>query len=322
MIALAQAHSRYLWSTDQIPGLDVLADLENPEWTALVEVLITQRRATKATAAWQKDALALCRPLGVELVEARLHDWLSLFHTPALDMAVYSDLCNGDRFAAAIDQLEEQHADWPLRHAGEVAALGRAIAMVLASEAQHALCGALHTQLIRNDDHVYKNTRVTEGVLGLRRPVHKRADGQSTYESRATWMRVSVQNEEFLRGAVWLVALMPDRARAIDALAKVAQTAATYMWTGEDGMRSKIVANAAIATLIAMGGSDIDQTVLRLSKTIDNCTINPPLFKHLNAGAHAPAQRVISPLPRSPCGSFRASACSPRGAPGPRPRSS
>jgi membrane-associated protease RseP (regulator of RpoE activity) len=78
---------------------------------------------------------------------------------------------------------------------------------------------------------------VTEGVLGLRRPVHKRADGQSTYESRATWMRVSVQNEEFLRGAVWLVALMPDRARAIDALAKVAQTAATYMWTGEDGMR-------------------------------------------------------------------------------------
>lgn len=95
-------------------------------------------------------------------------------------------------------------------------------------------------------------------------------------------MRLSVENEEFLRGAVWLVALMPDRARAIDALAKVAQTAATYMWTGDDGMRSKIVANAAIATLIAMGGSDIDQPVLRLSKVIENCTINPPLFKHLN----------------------------------------
>jgi hypothetical protein len=75
---------------------------------------------------------------------------------------------------------------------------------------------------------------------------------------------------------------LPDRARAIAALADVAQTAATYMWTGDDGMRSKIVANAAIATLIGMGGSDIDRAVLRLSKTIDNCTINPPLFKHLN----------------------------------------
>ncbi|ATY33803.1 hypothetical protein CVN68_19095 [Sphingomonas psychrotolerans] len=285
MIELAQAHSRYMWNSDQIPGLDVLADLENSDWTALVETLITQRRATRATAAWQKEALASCAPLGLELVEARLHDWLALFHTPALDKATYSDLCNGDRFAVAIDQLEAQHPDWPVRHADSVAALGRAVAMVLASEAQHGLCSALHTQLIRTDDYVYKNTRATEGVLGLRKPVYRRADGRSTYESRATWMRVSVQNEEFLRGAVWLVALMPDRARAIDALAKVAQTAATYMCAGDEGMRSKIVANAAIATLIAMGGSDIDQAVLRLSKVIENCTINPPLFKHLNAGA-------------------------------------
>jgi len=284
-IALAQAHSRYLWNSDQIPGLDVLADLENPEWTSLVETMITQRRATKATASWQKDALALCRSLGLETVEARLHAWLELFHTPVLDMAVYSDLCNGERFAAAIDRLEDQHPDWPQRHADEVPALGKAVAMAIASEAKHGLCSILHSQLIRSDDHVYKNTRATEGVLGLAKPQYKHADGRSTYESLGSWMRVSVENEEFLRGAVWLVALMPDRARAIDALAKVAQTAATYMWAGDDAMRSKIVANAAIATLIAMGGSDIDQAVLRLSKAIDNCTINPPLFKHLNAGA-------------------------------------
>ena len=40
MIAGAQAHSRYNWKSDQIPGLDVLAQLENPDWTALVEHLI------------------------------------------------------------------------------------------------------------------------------------------------------------------------------------------------------------------------------------------------------------------------------------------
>lgn len=283
-IALAWPHSRYNWRSDQIPGLDVIADLENPDWTALVERLITQRRATRATAAWQKEMLALCQPLGIEAVEARLHDWLALFHTPALDRAVFTDICNGERFAAAVDRLEAAHPDWPARHRDAIPALGRAVAMVISSEREHGLSHALHTQLIRTDDDVYKNTRITDGILGLAKPQYKHADGRGTYETLPTWMRVSLENEEFLRGAVWLVALMPDRTRAIDALAKVAQAAATYVAIGEDGMRSKIVANAAIATLIAMGGDDIDQPVLHLSKVIDNCTINPPLFKHLNAG--------------------------------------
>ncbi|MDF0545938.1 hypothetical protein PX699_26625 [Sphingobium sp. H39-3-25] len=284
-IALAQPHSRFNWKSDQIPGLDVLADLENPDWTALVEQMITQRRATRATATWQKEIVALCRPIGIEVVEARLHDWLALFHTPTLDRTVYTDICNGERFAATVGDLEETHPDWPSRHGREVRALGRAVAMVIASQRSHALGKALHTQLIRTDDHVYKNTRVTDGVLGLARPHYKQGDGRATYESISTWMRVSIENEEFLRGATWLVALMPDRSRAIDSLSKVAQSAATYLSTGEDGMRSKIIANAAIATLIAMGGSDIDQAVLHLSKMIENCTINPPLFKYLNAGA-------------------------------------
>lgn len=286
-IALAQPHMRYLWNTDQIPGLDVLAALENPDWTALVEHLITQRRATRATNAWQKQASDLCRPLGLQTVEARLHDWLALFHDPLLDMAVYTDVCNGERFAATVERLDAEHPDWPARHAGQIPALGRAVAMKVASDDQKGLCGALHAQLIRLDDHLYKNTRVTDGVLGLAKPVYRHPNGRTTYEGLASWMRVSVENEEFLRGAVWLVALMPDRARAIDALARVAQTAATYMWTGDDGMRSKIVANAAIATLIAMGGSDIDRAVLHLSKVIENCTVNPPLFKHLNRDGRA-----------------------------------
>ena len=143
----------------------------------------------------------------------------------------------------------------------------------------------LQSQLIRLDDHVYKNTRVTDGILGLAKPSYKHSDGRSTYESLTTWMRLSVENEEFLRGAVWLVALMPDRARAVDALEKVAQTAATYVWTGDDGMRSNIVANAAVATLIAMGGTDIGPAVLRLSKAIENRSINSPLFRYLNGDA-------------------------------------
>ncbi len=283
MIEAAQAHSRFTWNGEQIPGLDVLADLENPDWTALVEHLITQRRATKATATWQKEALALCDRLGRDVVETRLHDWLALFHAPALGRAAYTRICNGERFAAALDRLEIAHPDWPERHGQDIPALGRAIAMALASGDRAGLCRDLHPELVRLDDHVYKNKSATTGVLHMLPPRYKESDGRETYATMSTWMRVSVANEEFLRGAVWLVALMPDRLRAIEALEQVARSAATYIQTGDDGMRSKIVANAAIATLIALGGPDIDAAVLRLSKDVEHSTINAPLLAYLNA---------------------------------------
>lgn len=280
MIAAGQAHSRYNWQSDQIPGLEIFADLENPDWTALVEHMITQRRATKATKAWQKDALALCDPLDIHTVEQRLHEWLGLFHTPTLGRQAYTNVCNGERFAAAFDRLEAAHPDWPARHASETRALGRAVAMAIASDASQDICPDFHAQLIRLDDHTYKNRSATTGVLHMLAPAYK----GGTYATLATWMRLSVENEEFLRGALWLVALMPDRARAIVALERTAQSAATYTWTGDDGMRSKIIANAAIATLIDMGGNDIDPAVLRLSKVVEHQTIRAPLLAHLNTG--------------------------------------
>ncbi len=282
MISAAQAHSRYNWQSNQIPGLTILADLEDPDWTALVEHLITQRRATKATKAWQKEALALCASLGIDVVETRLHDWLALFHTPALERQAYTSACNGERFASAIDRLETAHADWPTRHAHEVPALGRAIAITIASGCSTGLCPDFHPQLVRLDDHSYKNRSATDGVLYLLKPSYKHVDGRSSHETLASWMRLSVENEEFLRGAVWLVALMPDRTRAIRALELTAQSAATYTWTGDDAMRSKIIANAAIATLIDMGGNDIDPAVLRLSKVVEHQTIRAPLLAYLN----------------------------------------
>ena len=284
MIAAAQAHSRYNWQSTQIPGLDILADLENPDWTALVEQLITQRRATKPTKSWQKQALALCKPLGVETVENRLHDWLALFHTPAMERQAYTSACNGERFASAIDRLEAAQPEWPVRHAEETAPLGRAIAIMVANGDSARLCFDFHPQMVRLDDHTYKNRSATTGVLHMRMPCYKDGEGRDIYANLPHVMRLSVENEEFLRGALWLVALMPDRARAIEALEKIAQSAATYLSVGNEAMRSKIIANAAIATLIAMGGSDIDPAVLRLSKIVEHQTIRAPLLAHLNLG--------------------------------------
>ncbi len=285
MLPLAEAHSRYRWKSDQIPGLDVLADLENPAWTALVEHLITQRRAPRAVKSWQKEALALCKPIGIGEVEARLHDWLALFHSPVLGRQGFTDTVNGERFAAAIDRLEKKHPDWPQAHAHDIRALGRAVAICVASGGDHGLCADFQPRLVRLDDHMYKNRSATTGVLGLSNPSYKHENGHSTYETMSSWMRLSVENEEFLRGALWLVALMPDRARAITALELTALSAATYCWTGDEGMRSKIIANAAIATLIDLDGPDIDAAVLRLSKGVEHQTVRAPLMEYLNRAA-------------------------------------
>lgn len=282
-IAGATAHSRYNWTSEHIPGLDVLGDLENPDWTALVEHLITQRRATKATKKWQKKALALCEPIGLVSVEARLHDWLALFHSPALGRKNYTSVANGERFAGTLDRLEEAHPEWPERHAQETASLGRAVAIVVASGGDHGLCRDFHPELVRCDDYSYKNKTTTDGVLHLLKAEYNNADGQTIYQALSSWMRLSVENEEFVRGALWLVALMPDRARAIKALELTAQSAATYLSLGEEGMRSKIIANAAIATLIDLGGGDIDAAVLRLSKQVEHRTVQAPLLNYLNA---------------------------------------
>ena len=279
----AAAHSRFDWSSENIPGLGVLADLENPGWTALAEHLITQRRATKATKKWQNEALALCEPLGMETVEARLHDWLALFHSPALGRKNYTHVLNGERFAASVDRLNERHPDWPQAHAHELSALGRAIAICVASTPTHGLSHDFHPELVRLDDHTYKNRSATTGVLHLPSPTYKSGDGSWAHKKLAGWMNVSVENEEFIRGALWLVALMPDRARAIEALELTAQSAATYLRTGDDGMRSKIIANAAIATLIAMDDASIQASVLRLSKVVEHRSVLAPLLDYLNA---------------------------------------
>lgn len=277
-IPKAYEHSQYLWDTRQIPALDILADLENTDWTALVEHLITKRRSTKATAKWKKEALDLCEPLGIENVQERLHKWLTLYHTPVLDKRVYTEILNGEKFALTIIELEQKHPEWPSKYPDKITSLGRAVAMVVASKKFHRLSKAFHTGLIKLNDHVYKNKCNTDGKLSLYYQYYKKKNGGTSYRDIGSWLQVSIENEEFLRGAVWLLTVLPDRRRSIEALEKIAQTSAANI----GGSRSKIIANAAIATLIAMGDNDIDNAVLSLSKTIEDRAIIAPLYKYLN----------------------------------------
>lgn len=275
---------RYIWTKKEIPALDVLADLENPAWTAFVEHLLTSRNSPRPTRSWVKDGLALANSIGIDDVEKHLHAWLDLFHSPVATPEVLTNATNCHVMDRTALHLSETLPDWPsLIGADQMAVAGRAFAMHLASESSQRIAQPLSIQLLRHTDYAYKGRSVTKGLLSIEMVSLKNSGGGTYYGSLQSWLKLSLENEQILRGALWMVAQMPDRAAAISALEKSTMAAASQLNFGEEGLRSKIIANAAIATLIDMGGSDVDPVLLRLSRQIENRTINAALFKALNA---------------------------------------
>jgi hypothetical protein len=273
----------WVWNTAQIPALDILADLERPGWTELLEHLITARMAPRPTAAWRKQAVRLADAAGRDQVAIRLQHWLELFHSPPLDATSFADRMNVDAMDHQVATLNQALPDWPAQIGeGTIAAVGRALAMVAASGGGAALPKVFAPNLLESNDNPYDGKRATEGLLRLSHPRWR--------DLPRDWIRVSLENETLLRGALWLGAEIMDRAAAIAMLEATAMTAAVRLHLGDNSHRSKVVANAAIATLIDLKGSDVDAAVYRLSRAIPDRTINAPLFKaHNSSGEAQPA---------------------------------
>jgi hypothetical protein len=270
----------WVWNTAQIPALDVLADLERPGWTELLEHLITARMAPRPTAAWRKRAVMLADATGRDQVAIRLQQWLELFHSPPLDRISFADRMNAEAMDHQVAALNEALPDWPEQvEQGTIPAVGRALAMVAASGGNAALPNVFVPDFLEANDHRYDGKSVTEGMLRLS---HAR-----WRDLPRDWLRVSLENETLLRGALWLGAEIMDRAAAISTIEATALAAAARLHLGDNSQRSKVVANAAIATLIDLKGSDVDAAVYRLSQAIPDRTINPPLFKALNSSGEA-----------------------------------
>jgi hypothetical protein len=270
----------WVWNTDQIPALDVLADLEQPGWTELLEHLITTRMAPRPTATWRKQGVMLADAVGRDLVASRLRHWLELFHSPPLDAISFADRMNVDAMEYQVATLNQALPDWPAHiDQSMIAAAGRALAMVAASGGNAALPNVFEPHFLESNDNRYDGKRLTEGMLRLSHPRWR--------DLPRDWLRISLENEALLRGALWLGAEIMDRAAAIAMLEATAMAAAARLHLGDNSHRSKVVANAAVATLIDLKGSDVDAAVYRLSKTIADRTINAPLFKALNNSGEA-----------------------------------
>ncbi len=267
------------WDTPQIPALDVLADIASPHWTALLEHLITGRVAPRPTATWLKQGVALAEAIGADEVAWRLGEWLSLFHVSVIDDVSLADRVNAEVMDRTVVYLNENLPDWPASiGASDMARAGRALAMLVASQTEELLCKPFAPNLIECNDHIYEARSVTRGKLRIQCPTA----GSASSDGPVAWLKVSLENEALLRGAMWLCAELAERGEAIAMLEAMAKSGAGRCAFGDQGHRSRVVANAAIATLTARSGADIDAAIFRLSRAIPDRTINMPLFKALN----------------------------------------
>jgi len=91
-----------------------------------------------------------------------------------------------------------------------------------------------------------------------------------------------MENEQLLRAAIWLLPSLPDTVAAVATLEKTALAAACRMGGGSDAIRSKTAANAAIAALVELDSDMARLALLRLSKQIEDRTINAPILAALN----------------------------------------
>lgn len=295
---LSQLRQRYVssfdivWNTDQIPALEVLADLETPAWTALVEHLISGKVAPRPTSAWLKTAVKLAQDVGTQEVADRLAKWLELFYRPAMSKQSLGDRTNVEQMDYTVALLNERLPTWPAQLQGvDIATLGRSLAIMVASgtidnpfyfdDAPHLVMG--HS-LIEYGDHGYEGKFHTHGVLRITGLPRLKASNNG-YGARGPlgWLQVSIENEALLRGALWLASEIMPAETAVLILESVAISAAQKLTWGDQGHRSKVVANAAIATLIDKDGPHGHAAMLRLTRSIDNRSISGPLLKALNS---------------------------------------
>ncbi len=271
------------WNTPQIPALDVLADLSSPQWTALVEHLISGKVAPRPTVAWLKQAVKLADVIGTSDVAAQLNRWLALFHTPTLNPASLADRTNVEEMDRTVAYLNEQLPEWPALIVPEqMAHAGRALAMVAGCQGKDVLVWPFSVSLMECKDDIWEGKSPSEGKLRIYCAASKLHNKPSYGEDPASWLQVSIENEALLRGTMWLAAEISESSEAIALLETMALACAGRTWIGDQGHRSRVVANAAIATLIDKGGADVDAAVFRLSRAIPDRTINMPLFKALN----------------------------------------
>ena len=274
------------WDTPKIPALDVLADLESSQWTALVEHLITGKVAPRPTAAWLKEAIRLADAIGRAEVAQRLDAWLQQFTLPPLDSQSLADRVNVEEMDRTVEHLNATLPDWPDQLAqADMRALGRALAMVAASQPDAPPCKPFRADLIECTDHMTDGDSATRGKLRIQCLAPRLPSGNYRYDDPPGWLRVSIENEALLRGALWLCAEIAEAEDAVALLEAMALASAARWSMGDQGHRSRVVANAAIATLAGLKGADVNAAIYRLSRVIPDRTINMALLRALNRGA-------------------------------------
>ena len=258
------------WSGTAIPAVERLGDLADADTTALLEQLVVTKDGPRPPARWLKATLAIAERIGPDAVQARVLDWLALFHTPCASDAALAASWSTEVIGDAARHLATTFPDWPARvPADQLPAFGAALAIELAAGDRIGF-GSYQSLFFLSE----RGTGALD-AHGLRgdagQGVHRRYAGHLY-----TTLTLSLENEQFVRALVWLLPHLPDRAASIDALERCVLAGVATANAAHDGRRrARAVSTAAVAALQAMDDPDALLALHRLSRTVeDGATLN------------------------------------------------
>lgn len=249
-----------------IPQIERLGSLENPDDTALLEHMILTKEGPRPPARWLKTALAIAERQGLGVVQARLQHWLEAFHTPLVSNATIAEAWNCEVVVDAVEYLARQYPEWSASVApDEIAPLGTALAMEIVSG---NVVRFPFERLFLFDRYETRTSYLNAGSLG-----NRESGGPRYCKHLATSLMASVENEQVLRAAIWMLPHLPDRAGAIDTLEKCAAAGVAMKAGHRDGHRSRPATNAAVAGLGTIGTPEALLALTRLSTRIEERSV-------------------------------------------------
>ncbi|WP_265562236.1 hypothetical protein [Sphingomicrobium arenosum] len=264
------------WHRAYIPGADILLGKRSEAEEDLFLMLVESKAQPKAPAKWRKDALKLIHQIGRPKMMDRFERWLALFARPALDETSIGQLHDCHQRALHIALFDRLFPDWKALPDEDLDALADWVALTSIGNHSDGPC-SIYGFLNSYNRLVPDPARIEIIQQGATYPKTdaERYDIGNRY--RRPFAFPSTPTENALRAVTWLLA---EDAANVPLLEDVA-IAATAL-KNSDRLRSKMVANAAIASLGTIGTPEALQALGRLRRTIANKAIGNAVQKAMD----------------------------------------
>jgi hypothetical protein len=256
------------WGREWIPAAGMLLGKGDENDRELLKLMIEAPDGTQPPARWKKRALDLAGRIGADAVRRRMLEWLAVFHTPGVSRATLKELELAHTRAIQCDAFERQFPHWTGLGEDEIDRLADWVALVAIGNATMFQPGIRYFW-----EWYRRNSTPPAGVPGLGYPD---SIGERLLDYNLTHVIPTTENDKVLRGATWLLGLLPAP-ECVDALERTASAATAIKHS--DNYRSRTTANAAIASLGTIGTTEALHALGRLRRVIKDKSIGNSVQK-------------------------------------------